>query len=133
MRNQLALTVAVVDGQLRPTAAQYQQLAEFLAKRDTIAVRLSKPTILRTLKANSYYWGVLLTEISQHTGHSTEDLHLVFKNMFLARKFVQLGTKEIELRKTTTDLSAAEFQTYLNQIIVFAQTELKLNLEEYSH
>jgi len=129
MRNSLSITVAVADGRLQPTDQQKRDIAAFLAKRETIAVKFSKPTVLRNLKQNSYYW-LLLTEIAQHTGNTAEDLHHVFKDKLLPRKFVHLGDKEIELRKSTTDLSVAEFQSYLEQVRAFASTELHLNLPE---
>jgi hypothetical protein len=44
--------------------------------------------------------------------------------MFLPRKFITLGAKEVEVRKTSADLSTEEFADYLRRIEAWAATEL---------
>lgn len=71
----------------------------------------------RTIKQNSYYWGVYLPLISDQTGDDIHSLHEHFKNMFLKRD--QEGTalgEKIELYKSTTELTTKEFTEFINQI-----------------
>lgn len=76
----------------------------------------------RTLRQNSYLWGVVYAYISEHTGHSAEELHDAFKQMFLGRNFITMGDKEIEVTKTSTTLTAEEFGEFVDRIIEFAGT-----------
>lgn len=130
--NALTLTIPVADGALVPSASQKEAMSRFLQNRNgrAVAVKFSVPTLNRSLSQNKYYWGVLLTLLAEHTGHTTEDLHLVMKDMFLPRKFLKLGTKEVCLNKTTTDLTTTEFQTYLEQIRAWAVQELGLQVPD---
>lgn len=128
----LQLIVPVEAGELAMSDGQRATIRNYLKLFDsrTVAVRLSKPTIARSLNQNSYYWGVVLTTIATETGNSTEDVHIAVKDMFLPRKFVKLGNREINIRKTTVDLTTAEFTQYIEQIRVWASSELGLNLPE---
>ena len=74
----------------------------------------------RTLSQNSYYFGVVLNTIALDTGHTQDELHEVFKKMFLPKKFIEIAGKEIELDGTTTTLSTDEFGQYLDRIIAKA-------------
>lgn len=80
---------------------------------------LEKNKKSRTNKQNSYYWGVVLKLISEHTGHSDEELHELFK-MFLPRKFITYKGKEIEITVSTKRLNTLEMVTYIDKIIVEA-------------
>lgn len=130
--NNLTILVPVAGGRLAPTDEQRRVIAAFLAKRDgkAVEVRLAKPTSNRSLRANRYYWGAVLTTIAEATGNSTEDLHVAFREMFLPRRFIQLGAKEVEVRKTTHDLSTAEFQQYLGAVTAWAASELGITVPD---
>lgn len=99
-------------------------------KGPTVMLKLSKPQSVRSLNANAFYWGVVISEIAQHTGHSAEEIHLAVKDLFLPRKFLKLGTREVEVRKTTTDLSPTEFSAYVEQVRAWAAQELGLTIPE---
>jgi hypothetical protein len=76
----------------------------------------------RTLKQNNYLWGVVYPLISSSTGHDSEELHDAFKKMFLGRKFIEVGETELEVTKTSTNLSTAEFNEFVERVIAFAGT-----------
>jgi len=71
----------------------------------------------RTIRQNSYYWGVVLATIANETGHTQDELHEVFKRMFLPKKFIEINGKEIELDGRTAVLSIDEFCNYIDRII----------------
>lgn len=126
----LTMTIPVQDGRLVPSDGQKRTIAEYLHTRDgkAVEVKLSRPTNNRSLSQNRFYWGVVLTTIAESTGNSTEDLHLVLKDMFLPRKFITLGAKEVEVRKTTTDLTTDEFSKYLEAVAAWAASELGITM-----
>lgn len=115
---------------MQPTETQRENIAAFLSQFDgrAVTVEIAKPASARSLRQNAYYWGVVLTYIAQETGHSTEELHIAMKDLFLPRKFLALGKSEVEIRKTTTDLTQTEFAKYLEQIRAWAAQELNLNI-----
>lgn len=83
-------------------------------------IKIERLKIGRSLRANAYYWGVVLATISEDTGHTQEELHDVFKKMFLPKKFIRINGKEIQLDGTTTALSREEFGQYIDRIIAEA-------------
>jgi hypothetical protein len=126
----VTITVAVEGGKTHLTDWQKSQVAKFLASRNgkNVLLKISAQTSPRSVRQNRKYWAVL-GDIADDTGNTSEDLHVVFKDMFLPRKFIRLGNHEKEVRKTTTDLSTAEFAKYLDQIIAFAATEMGIRIE----
>ena len=82
----------------------------------------------RSLKENSYLWGIVYSEIASETGHSSEDIHTAMKDMFLPKVFVTIGDNEYEVRKSTTDLTTSEMEDYLMRIRAFAAQELNLGI-----
>ena len=81
---------------------------------DEISIEVTKWKNKRTLNQNSYYWSVLTT-IST-IGHSSEELHEIFKRLFITPKFVLYRGREIKMPKSTTDLSTEEFREYIERI-----------------
>lgn len=76
----------------------------------------------RSLKQNSYYFGVVLQTISEYTGYDVEDLHNHFKYFYLRKP-----TKIVSYF-STTELSTIEFGEYLDKIIRFVGERLSLNI-----
>lgn len=72
----------------------------------------------RSLKANAYYWGIVLETIRQELGWDKDDLHEA-----LALKFLRVDDDPITgltRRKSTRDLSTDEFSAYTDDCIRFA-------------
>ncbi len=126
----LTMTIAVQAGKLSPTPGQKETIAQFLAGLGDkpCQVRFSKPQQIRSLKQNRYYWSVVLPMIASHVGHTPEEIHYWFKEEFLPRKFITMGKKELEIRKTTTELSTGEFEEYLAQVRSWAAQNLALGI-----
>lgn len=80
----------------------------------------------RSNNQNRYYWSVVLGLIAEETGHTTEELHEFLKSMFLPRTFIQVGKREREIVKSTTDLSTADMEGFLTRVRVFASQELNV-------
>jgi hypothetical protein len=89
------------------------------------AVKVEKITGSRSNYQNRYYWGVVLKTISNDTGSTPQELHDIFKTMFL-KDFVFLEGKEVEKVGDTKGLKSLEFEDYLTKIRRFASMELNI-------
>ena len=129
--NHITLTAQVENAKMQLTDAQQATIKAFLATRNGKAatVKLSVPQSTRSLKANALYWGPVLGTIAAETGNLTEDLHMIFKDKFLPRKFITLAGKELEVKKSTADLSPKDFTAYIMDIVAFAGTELGITID----
>lgn len=83
---------------------------------EELEVAIGKRRRQRSLPQNSWYWGVVLPVIAHETGHSAEELHEIFKRMFLTRKIIKYRNKDFQLPGTTTDLNTMEFSEYVERV-----------------
>lgn len=127
---QLTLTIPVKDGELNPSFNQSQSMTGYLHSRNgqAVVVKFSRPVTRRSLNQNRLYWGVYLEVLAEHTGHSAEELHEIMKEMFLPRKLVAIGSREVEVRKSTTELSTDEFNLYLLRIEAWSSQEMGVTI-----
>ena len=73
----------------------------------------------KSKEQTGYYWGVVLQYISEHTGHSPEDLHDIFKAKYLRRRKRWRG-QEMTVLGSTNQLSTNEMAEYITNVIVEA-------------
>ena len=88
---------------------------------------------LRTTPQNRYYYGVVVTLLSDHTGYSKNEIHEMLKNKFLTEVIAIKTPKKLLLERTTrssTELTTAEFEEYLSQITQWAAEELSVVIPE---
>lgn len=71
---------------------------------------------IRSLNQNAYYHGVVLQIISEDTGHTPEELHDVFRKMFLSHTTKKVFGLTLDHLATTTDLTTVEFMNYIDRI-----------------
>ncbi len=69
----------------------------------------------RSLDQNSFYW-LYLGVIANETGHTEEELHRIFKGLFLPKKPVVLKGKTYMLAGSTSDLNKPQFSEYMMRI-----------------
>lgn len=131
MNDSTAFCVALVkDGRLDLSRDQRKVIDHYLKKHEGKNVRLalSPPTKTRSGNQSRYYWGVVLTMIASHTGHTTEEIHEIMKAKFLPREYVQIGKDTFQITKSTSVLSTFGMEEYLEQVRIFAGTELGLHI-----
>jgi hypothetical protein len=97
-----------------------------LKKLYTVDVIEKKAT--RTISQNSLYW-LWLTCIEFETGNDRNELHDIFKKMWIEPKTVEKFGVKIE-RFTTTDLNTIQFKYFLDHVQIFASTELTITLPD---
>lgn len=83
---------------------------------DQLTVTIAKNTKQRSTAQNSWYWAGILPVIARETGHSTEELHEIFKRMFLNRKIIEYRKKSIAMPGSTSDCTTVEFSEYIERV-----------------
>ncbi len=95
-----------------------------MEEEQLLVVDIEKRKKFRSNSQNAMYWGYILPEIANETGHTAEELHFFFKRMFLPKKFIKVGKKRLMAEPSTTRLSTKEFSEYVEKIIVWSAQEL---------
>ncbi len=106
-------------------------LQRFIGKRVFLIIKPVTKT--RTINQNAYYWGGVLTPISEHTGHSVEDLHEMFKDEYIARQEITWRGIKRKIPASSKTKDTVEFSEYVDKIIVEA-SEMGIRIlspEEY--
>lgn len=80
----------------------------------------------RTLSQNALLW-MWIRCIADDTGNTTNDLYDVFCSKFL-RKRVEVNGDVVECCKTSSQLNTAEMTAFLDNIQVYAASELGITL-----
>lgn len=89
---------------------------------ERVEITIAKPTKKRSNQQNSYLWGVPYALIAEHTGMDADSVHHEMRGMFLKQK----GNGPINKVKSTTKLTTAEFNAYVDSIIRWAAEFLGL-------
>lgn len=87
----------------------------------------------RSNKQNSYYWGVCLPLISEHTGFLPEEVHEILKRRFLTEQRVLKTKRSIEfvdVPKSTTTLDTVSYEQFMSNVRMFASQELGISIPE---
>ena len=90
----------------------------------------------RTNAQNAYYWGVCLQMISEYTGYTEDELHVIFKRKYLIdnNRILEISRKKLIDSNipylSTTQLHTVEFNEYLEKIRNFASLELGIYIPE---
>lgn len=126
----ISLVIPVSGGMLRPSPRQQNLIDSYVRTREgkAVTVKYSRPVSTRSGSQNRYYWGACLSLIADETGHTPEEVHDAVKELFLPRRFIQLGNNEVEVVKSTADLTTDEFEKYLMQLRAWAETELNITI-----
>ncbi len=126
----ISLLINVVGGKCQWTDRDVQTLSDYVGRFDGRQVRIMArpPHRTRSVRQNAYYWGVVLTTIGNECGHTSEEVHEFCKQKFLPRAFIMIANEEREVFKSTTDLTAQEFELYLERVRAWAAQELRLNI-----
>jgi hypothetical protein len=92
-------------------------LFDYLLANDGVNMyaTIDKVKNVRSLDQNAFMW-VYLEIIAQETGNIADDLHRLFKGLFLPKKTIKVRGKSYTMSGSTTDLSKGEMTMYLDQI-----------------
>lgn len=128
----LTMTALVRSGRWSPSESQREAIRRYLEgfEGKPCVVTFAKPKSTRSLRANAFYWGVVLTTIAHETGNDIGDLHLAYKAMLLPPRFIKMGEKEVEISRTTAELNPGEFHEYITRVCAHAAQELGILIPE---
>lgn len=88
-------------------------LKGLIGKNFALHIDQRKPK--RSEAQNRFYW-LYIESISHETGYTKEELHDLFKGMFLTRKIKEVMGKKVRITKSTTLLTKSEFSEYVLEI-----------------
>ena len=103
-----------------------EELKKLSGKRVYVIVDTERQK--RSNDQNEFYWGVALKLISDHTGHTCEELHDILKYKFLGTDEKKIAGETVKILKSTTRQKTDEFETYLESIRRFALLELNIKI-----
>lgn len=93
-----------------------QRLEQLEDKKFTLTVDESIPT--RSEQQNRYYW-LYIKMISDETGFTKDEVHLLCKGKFLTREIKEVLGDKVRITKSTTELTKSEFAEYIQEIQTF--------------
>lgn len=96
--------------------ALYDYLLSQSDYKGEYVVDISKAKSTRSFQQNSYLWGVVYKTISNHTGHTVNEVHEYMKRICLPPVFKKIMGKEIKMPASTADLNKTEFGDYIERI-----------------
>lgn len=94
----------------------YQHAINEFHEGEIVSLVITTKRPKRSDQQNRYYWGAYLPLISKQTGHSIEELHELFKGMFLTKAIVEVLGSKVRMRGSTAKLSKSEFTEYIMKI-----------------
>jgi len=88
-------------------------------------IKIKKRSRGRSLQENKFYWGVVLSYISEFTGEDPTYLHEVYKHRHIPKvKFID------EARLTTTDMTHEQVWEYINLVRMDAKITLGISIPD---
>ena len=94
-----------------------------------VVITIARRRATRSAQANAYYWSQVVGLVADHTGHTPDEIHEIYKAKFLPKRLsfadgngVVVG--EFVIGGTTTRLTKTEFYEYVEQIRLWAAEEL---------
>lgn len=93
----------------------HTELSKFKLGEEVSCVFTSKKP-KRTESQNRYYWGVYLPMISAETGNDIDELHTLFKGMFLSKSIVEVLGHKVRTTKSTAELNTSQFSEFIRRI-----------------
>ena len=81
----------------------------------------------RSIDQNAYYW-LILTCIMQESGQDKDSLHYYFRSQYLGMYERICFGSVITEPKSTTELDSKQFTQYIEEIRIFAATELGITI-----
>ena len=94
-------------------------------------VSVKKQRNTRSNMQNSYYWKCIVQGLAEELGYFPNEMHDTLRAKFLSEyEMISFNDNQIAINKigSTTALNTKEFETYTDQIRVWALTDLGIRL-----
>lgn len=97
-------------------------LKHLAGKRVTLTIGEDKPT--RSSNQHRYYFGVVVKTIAEELGYTSDELHEALKYKFLRLEAEPDKFRPLVSMRSTTSLKTDEFEQFLEQVRIWAATDL---------
>lgn len=109
-----------------------QQLREMKGR---VTVTVEKARSRRSLSQNAYYWGVVVSMVSEETGYTPEEVHEVLKEKFNSKDLVLANyygdvMEEVRIGASTSELNKLDFCAYIERIQRWSAEFLHLSIPD---
>ena len=101
------------------------RLLRWSLKDKKLFVTISTKKKKRSNNQNSYYHGVVIKILSDHTGYSAAEMHDALRLKFLLNRDSKIATL-----RSTTSLSTVAFEEYMSSVRQWASAELGVYVPE---
>lgn len=101
----------------------YKAIAAYLKPGNAYVVEIQRAKQKRSLSQNRYYFGVIVSLVSQSTGYSKEEMHQELTKMFLG--YERNGKYFV---RSTKDLDKGEAEKYFDKCRHWAMEELNIHI-----
>ena len=94
-------------------------------------VSVKKQRNTRSNMQNSYYWKCIVQGLAEELGYFPNEMHDALRARFLSEyEMISINDNQIAINKigSTTALNTKQFETYTEQIRVWALTDLGIRL-----
>ena len=96
-------------------------------KNGVYKINIQKVKNIRSLSQNKYYWAVVVAVLASEVGYYRDEMHMLLRRKFLGyTKTNPITGEEDVFAKSTTDLNTQEMEDYLENIRVWAISELDI-------
>ena len=93
------------------------------------AVITIKPNKMTRTQAQSRLYFSIIDQIRKETHNSKDAIHDFFREEFLDKQTEIVCNKERTVLKSTTELNTKDMGEYIDDVIVFAETDLGIRLQ----
>lgn len=93
----------------------FQAQVELFDAGTKVTMWLDEHKLKRSDAQNRFYW-LYLNLIEQETGNSAEDMHNLFRGLFLSKGITEMFGHKVRSVDSTTKLNKSEFTEYLFKI-----------------
>jgi len=109
----------------------FQDLAELtdFAEWENMFVIVAKLPKKRSVSQNRYYWGVVLTMLSEHTGYTKDQMHEICKMKFNLKTKALKG-EIYEFGGPTKELDTKEMTDYIESIREWSMEVLQCRIPQ---
>lgn len=125
----------VKDGELviRNQRGWRRALAAF--RRCEVVVTIECRHATRSVNQNAWYWAQVVGLVAEHTGHTPDEIHEIYKAMFLPKQLAIVdGNGEIQgeyvIGGSTTKLNRLQFGEFCEQARKWAAETLSVDIPD---
>lgn len=101
----------------------FEKIRGYIKPRNSYTIEVVRSKGKRSIPQNRYYWGVIITIISESTGYTMDEMHQELARMFLV--YEKEGKK---FTRSTAGLDSFEAEKYYEQCRHWAWHELNLHI-----